>query len=80
MRHPKKATLAILALLLSVHAGLALPAPPDSVVAAPFTPGGGPGPGPLHPLDLECGGGSGRIPDLPGDSGHYGHSMNRETW
>ncbi len=40
MRHPKKATLAILALLLSVHAGLALPAPPDSVVAAPFTPAG----------------------------------------
>ena len=38
MRHPKKVTLAILALLLSVNAGLALPAPPDTVVAVPYTP------------------------------------------
>ena len=37
MRHAKKVTLAILALLLSVNAGLALPAPPDSVVAEPYT-------------------------------------------
>ena len=37
MRHPKKATLAILALLLSVNAGLALPVPPDTVVAVPYT-------------------------------------------
>lgn len=33
---PKKATPAILALLLSVNAGLAQPAPPDSVVAEPY--------------------------------------------
>ena len=38
MRHAKKVTLAILALLLSVNAGLALPAPPDSVVAVPYNP------------------------------------------
>ena len=38
MRHPKKATLAILALLLSVNAGLALPVPPDTVVAVPYNP------------------------------------------
>ena len=38
MRHPKKVTLAILALLLSVNAGLALPAPPDTVVAVPYNP------------------------------------------
>ena len=36
MAHPKKVTLAILALLLSVNAGFALPAPPDSVVAVPY--------------------------------------------
>ena len=38
MRHPKEVTLAVLALLLSVNAGLALPAPPDTVVAVPYTP------------------------------------------
>ena len=38
MGHPKNATPAILALLLSVNAGLAQPAPPDVVVAEPFTP------------------------------------------
>ena len=34
----KNATPAILALLLSVNAGLAQPSPPDVVVAEPFTP------------------------------------------
>ena len=38
MRHPKEVTLAVLALLLSVNAGLALPAPPDAVVAVPYNP------------------------------------------
>ena len=36
MRHPKEVTLAVLALLLSVNAGMALPAPPDAVVAVPY--------------------------------------------
>ena len=38
MGHPKNATPAILALLLSVNAGLAQPSPPDVVVAEPYTP------------------------------------------
>ena len=37
---PKKAALAMLALLLSASAGTAQPAPPDSVFAEPYTPPG----------------------------------------
>ena len=38
MGHARTSTLAILALMLSVNAGLAQPAPPETVVAVPYTP------------------------------------------